>query len=127
MRFAVTVLVDADSREQAIKNHCDGEFHAIAVFNVAARPAAGQMVNFGPGAELKKIIYKLGLKPKAGCKCGQHIMEMNANGPDWCEQNIDTITGWLREEAVRAGYPFIESGARLIIRRAIRNSRRAGL
>lgn len=126
MRFAVTVLVDADSREQAIRNHCDGEFHAVAVFNIASRRAPIRAPS-GPGTELKKIIYKLGFKPKAGCKCGQHIMEMNTNGPDWCEQNIDTITGWLREEAVRAGYPFIESGARLIIRRAIRNSKRAGL
>jgi hypothetical protein len=24
---------------------------------------------------------------------------MNAMGNDWCEENIDTIVGWLAEEA----------------------------
>lgn len=76
----------------------------------------------GPGMELKKLLSKFGFKPKAGCKCAQHIREMDLKGLQWCRDNIDTIVGWLREEAQRAGYPFTAIGAKILIRRAIRNA-----
>ena len=50
---------------------------------------------------------------------------MNALGCDWCESNIDTIVGWLREEAEARGLPFLDIAGRLLVRRAIRNARRA--
>ncbi len=78
----------------------------------------------GAGTELKNLIAKFGLKPGLNCKCGQHIREMDQAGPDWCEQNIDTINGWLREEAERAHLPFTQIGATLLIRRAISNARK---
>lgn len=78
----------------------------------------------GPGTELQKLIARFGLKPKTGCKCNARILEMNRNGEAWCIQNISVITGWLREEASRAGYPFSEVVAKLLIRRAVRNSLR---
>lgn len=77
---------------------------------------------FGPGTELEKLIGKIGFKPRPGCQCKRHTKEMNWNGPDWCSNNIDTIVGWLREEAKRAGYPFAKIGAKLLIQRAIRRS-----
>lgn len=77
-----------------------------------------------PGTELKKLLSKLGLKPAANCKCNQHIHEMNYKGIKWCEQNIDTIVDWLHEEADRAKLPFIEFGARIIVKRAIVNAKR---
>lgn len=80
-------------------------------------------VQDGAGTELKKLIERFGFKPKAGCKCKQHMLEMNRRGADWCEQNIDTIVGWLREEAGRAGYPFTVIGARILVNRAIKKSR----
>ena len=80
--------------------------------------------NAGPGTELGKLLDRFGFKPAAGCNCKKHIVEMNANGPQWCADNIDTILGWLREEAQRAGYPFTELGAKLLILRAISNSKR---
>lgn len=88
------------------------------------RPEDQPSVVIGPGTALKQLISRLGFKPKPGCKCESHIREMNQKGPDWCEQNIDTIVGWLREEAERAGYPFTAIGAKLLVRRAISNARK---
>jgi hypothetical protein len=78
----------------------------------------------GPGTELKKLLSKLGLKPSAGCKCNQRITKMNLDGIEWCEQNIPTILGWLKEEADRARLPFFELGAKIIVKRAISNAKR---
>ncbi len=78
----------------------------------------------GAGTELKNLIAKFGLKPGLNCKCGQHIREMDQNGVEWCEQNISTVTEWLREEAQRAKLPFTEIGAKLLIKRAISNARK---
>jgi hypothetical protein len=78
----------------------------------------------GPGTELKKLLSKLGLKPAPNCQCNARILLMNGRGVDWCAANIDIIVGWLREEATRAKLPFVEVGARLIVKRAIRNARK---
>jgi hypothetical protein len=50
---------------------------------------------------------------------------MDAKGCEWCEANIDTIVGWLREEAEKRGLPFLDVVGRLLVRRSIRNARRA--
>jgi hypothetical protein len=49
---------------------------------------------------------------------------MNARGCDWCEANLDTIVGWLREEAEARGLPFLDMAGRLLVQRAIQNARR---
>lgn len=49
---------------------------------------------------------------------------MNCMGDTWCEDNIDTIVDWLREEASARKLPFIGTLARMLVRRAIRNARR---
>ncbi len=82
------------------------------------------VVTEGAGTELKNLISKFGLKPGFNCKCGHHIREMDQKGVEWCEQNIDTINGWLREEAQRARLPFTEIGAKLLIRKAISNAKK---
>ncbi len=79
---------------------------------------------YGAGTELKNLIAKFGLKPGLNCKCGQHIREMDTVGIEWCEQNVTTIAGWLREEATRARLPFTESGAKILIKRAISNAKK---
>ena len=79
---------------------------------------------FGPGTELHKLLSKFGFRPRAGCKCHSHINQMNLRGTDWCHDNIDMIVGWLREEANRLNMPFVETAARLLIKRAIRNASR---
>jgi predicted Fe-S protein YdhL (DUF1289 family) len=50
---------------------------------------------------------------------------MDAHGCDWCEANSDEIVGWLRESAAERGLPFLDVAARLLVRRAIANARKA--
>jgi hypothetical protein len=79
------------------------------------------------GAELKKLLagFPFFIKGIAGCACNARAHTMDARGCDWCEENIDTIVGWLREEATKRGIPFLDAAGRLLVRRAIRNARRA--
>lgn len=78
----------------------------------------------GPGTILSGMISALGIKANPNCSCKRHAIQMNTEGPDWCEKNIDTIIGWLREESVKRNLLFIESIARLMVQRAINKSRR---
>lgn len=81
--------------------------------------------NSGPGSELKKLLALVGITASATCSCNRRAISMDANGADWCEANIDTIVGWLREEAEKRGLPFLDVAGRMLVRRAIRNARRA--
>jgi hypothetical protein len=49
---------------------------------------------------------------------------MNEKGSDWCEQNLPTILGWLKEESSKRNLPYIESVASMIVKRAINTSKR---
>ena len=94
-------------------------------FDAKWRPSKGTVTG-GPGTELSKLLARWGIKADAaGCKCRQHAAVMDHNGCDWCEANVDTIAGWLREEAKSRGLPFVDSLARLLVRRAIHNARKA--
>jgi hypothetical protein len=78
----------------------------------------------GPGSILSGMISALGIRANPNCSCKKHALKMNEEGPDWCEQNIDTIVGWLKEESEKRKIPFVETIARLMIKRAISKSRR---
>lgn len=78
----------------------------------------------GPGTELKKFLHRLGIRPTAGCKCNRRALIMDQNGPDWCEENMEKILGWLAEESKRRGFPFVKIAAKALVKRAIRNSRK---
>jgi hypothetical protein len=49
---------------------------------------------------------------------------MDRQGVEWCEGNLETIVGWLREQAEARGLPFFDLAGRLLVRRAIQNARR---
>lgn len=78
----------------------------------------------GPGTVLSKMIKSLGIVMSDSCSCRRHALEMNAKGNDWCEANIDTIIGWLREEANRRGLPFVDMIGKLMVSRSIKKSRK---
>ena len=78
----------------------------------------------GPGTILSGMISSMGIKSTPNCSCRRHALEMNNKGPDWCEANIDTILGWLKEESAKRNLPYIETVAKLIVKRAIATSRR---
>ncbi len=78
------------------------------------------------GAALAELLRKFGIHAdEKGCSCKRHAAHMDAAGCDWCEQNLETIVGWLREEAGKRGLPFVDMAARLLVRRAISNARKA--
>jgi hypothetical protein len=78
----------------------------------------------GPGSILSNMISSMGIKSTPNCSCRRHAIEMNEKGPDWCEANMPTILGWLREESVKRHLPYIESIASMVVKRAIKTSRR---
>lgn len=78
----------------------------------------------GPGTILSNMISTMGIKSTPNCSCRRHAIEMNVMGPDWCEANIDTILGWLKEESSKRNLPFVEMVARMMVQRAIKTSRR---
>ena len=75
------------------------------------------------GTELKKLLALAGIVA-ADCPCNERAAEMDRRGVEWCEANVDTIVGWLREQAEARGLPFLDVAGRMLVRRAIRNARR---
>jgi hypothetical protein len=80
----------------------------------------------GPGTELKALLKRIGIVAKPGCSCNRHAKAMDANGCDWCEANIDTIDGWLAEEAKKRKLPYLSLAGKALIRMAIRRARKKG-
>lgn len=64
-----------------------------------------QWLGHGPGDELHKSIeWWTGESVTPTCGCGQWIAYMNANGCDWCVENINKIVTKMVEEAnIRGG------------------------
>jgi hypothetical protein len=83
--------------------------------------------SLGPGTALKDSLARFGFKETEGCGCGAHAATMDKRGPDWCEENIETIVGWLRESAEKQRLPFSAWLAKLFVKRAIRKSRASPL
>lgn len=78
----------------------------------------------GPGTVLSQMIKSVGIQMTENCSCRRHALEMNKQGNDWCEKNIDTIVGWLREEAKRRKLPFMDAIGKMVVGRAIKKSRK---
>jgi len=78
----------------------------------------------GPGTMLHGMFSALGIKAGPNCSCKRHAIEMNTKGADWCEANIDTILGWLKQESEKRKIPFVETVARMVVNRAISKSRK---
>lgn len=79
----------------------------------------------GPGTELKKLLKKVGITASPDCSCNARARLMDERGIEWCEQNLDEIVGWLREEASKRGLPFMDMAGRMLVNRAIKNARKA--
>lgn len=78
----------------------------------------------GPGTELKALLKYIGITSSPTCSCNAKAQTMDENGVEWCEENIDTILGWLQEQAQARGLPFVRAGAKLLVKRAISTARR---
>jgi hypothetical protein len=83
----------------------------------------------GPGAELKALLagWPFYIVSSPTCKCNARARYMDEQGCDWCESpdGMAEIMGFLRESAEERGMPFVDIAARLLVRRAIANARKA--
>ena len=70
------------------------------------------------------MLSYIGINSSPNCSCKQRAIEMNIKGNDWCENNISTILGWLKEESNKRNLPFIETIAKMIVLRSIRLSKK---
>lgn len=81
----------------------------------------------GPGTELKALLKFVGITATPNCSCNARARAMDENElrePGWCEANMDTILGWLKEQADIRGLPFLRAGAKVLVKRAIANAKR---
>lgn len=92
---------------------------------VLASEGDARWLSAGPGTELKKLLRRMGFKSIRGCNCNAKARQMDQRGCEWCEQNLDEILGWLKEEAGKRGLPFLNVAARILVRRAIANARKS--
>lgn len=81
----------------------------------------------GPGTELTTLLSKWGIRERPDCPCKSHAAQMDRWGPDRCEERLETILSWLREEARRRRLPFSRLAAGALVRLAIRRARRRAL
>ena len=97
------------------------------VRNCSGNQQAESALVGGPGTELKRLLagWPFGFVAGPDCKCNRRARYMDEMGCQWVEQNIEECVGYLRESAADRGLPFLDVAARLLIRRAIRNARRA--
>jgi len=81
----------------------------------------------GPGTELSNLLKKIGIEPTPACACRAKAAQMNAWGYEECSkpERIEEVVAVMREEAKARGLPFVDIAARLLVRRAIHNARKA--
>lgn len=101
---------------------------AVDEMLASVSPSSSASKSDGPGTELKKLLAKIGITPTPTCSCNARARQMDvqeSREPGWCEAHLDEIVGWLREEAEKRNLPFVDIAGRMLVRRAIRNARRA--
>ena len=79
---------------------------------------------YGPGSILASMFSMIGIKSTPTCSCRRHALEMNKNGIEWCEENIDTICGWLKEECEKRKIPYVDTVAKMVVNRAINKAKK---
>lgn len=87
------------------------------------RKCASANVASSVGSELKTLLASFGISATE-CRCNARAAIMNSWSVRQCEENIDTIVGWLAEEAANRGLPFLNTVGRLLVKRAIHNARK---
>lgn len=68
-----------------------------------ARPLPPPPPDGGPGTELKKLLAWFGITATGECPCNSRAAKMDSLGSQWVRDNLDTVVGWLEEEADKRG------------------------
>lgn len=112
----------ADNQGELVCRNCarHAKKRTLRVFRLCAAYQPSGLA----GTHLKMLLSRFGISVSPGCKCNVRANHMNRMGDDWCEENIETIVEWLKEEALARGLPFISTVGRMIVRRAIQNARK---
>lgn len=77
------------------------------------------------GTHLKHLLARLGISAdEPGCQCNSRAAQMDRQGCEWVAANVDTVVGWLREEAQKRGLPFIDAAGKMLVREALRRARK---
>ena len=103
-----------------VKKHEDGKITVDV--NHKAFPRYKE--SSGVGTEVKGLLARIGIVASPTCKCNQRAEIMNIKGIPWCEENIDLIVGWLREEAEKRKLPFVDLAGRALVKMAIKRAKK---
>lgn len=77
------------------------------------------------GTRLKQLLAQFGISAdEPGCQCKSRAALMDREGCEWVDANVDTVVGWLREEAAKRGLPFIDAAGKMLVREAVRRARK---
>ena len=114
-------VVSQDGDEWTIDT--ESEFYP----RVSRLPEPAPIPTSGPGTELSKLLKRFGIEPTPTCACRAKAAEMDAWGCDECSrpERIEEVVAVMREEAKARGLPFVDIAARVLVRRAIHNARKA--
>lgn len=102
--------------------------HPVAVCHgrqAEPQPEAKPVQPSGPGTNLKSMLKWIGIRAAPGCSCNKRAKHMDDMGAEWCRQNIETILGWLKEEADKRKLPFVREAVRPMVLLAISRSEKA--
>lgn len=108
--------------ERAHCPKCGNSWRHFLPANYAPAPAKP----LGPGTALHRTLARFGIRESADCGCKSHAAEMDRWGPDGCEANMETILAWIRAACEHRGVMYVGFIARLLVRRAIKQSRASG-
>lgn len=97
---------------------------ARAATVVPPSPPISELNLAGPGTQLKRLLSKVGIKSTPNCSCNARARKMDEMGVEWCEENLDEIVGWLKEEAKKRNLPFLAFPTKILVQRAINAAKR---
>ena len=80
--------------------------------------------DIGVGSELKKLLARVGITSTPNCSCNMRAAMMDTYGIGWCEENLEYLVGFLREEAAKRKLPFIDAAGRSLIKMAIKRAKK---
>ena len=81
-------------------------------------------VEGGVGSNLKKLLSRIGITSTPNCSCNARAAMMDTFGIGWCEENLEYLVGFLREEAAKRKLPFIDAAGRALVKMAIKRAKK---
>ena len=126
-----------DNPEWFVKSHTENAYGMTVLSRVADErpeteikpwpPSNDKGEVCGVGQEIKKLLAMIGIESTANCACNGEALRLDAEGPDLCEKNIESILDWMHAQAVQRDLEkfFFRPAVRLTVQLAIRRARKA--